>query len=119
MVSLFLGVTLPWTLKAIGRDKFYLREAGNYLKRIPGNPRILTTNGRVAFYAQGQNSVLVNGLDDGEDLLFTQRRDFLAVDGTVFHRVKSSLMMQGWRLDREFSRGGRDRLFVLRREIRQ
>jgi len=114
VVSLFLGATLPWTLKAIGRDKFYLREAGTYLKGIPGNPRIITTNGRVAFYAKGQNHVLVDGFNDGENLSSTLERDLLALDEKVFYRVKRSLMTQGWHLDREFSEGGKETLFILR-----
>jgi len=113
VVSLFLGATLPWTLKAIGRDKFYLREAGTYLKGISGNPRILTTNGRVAFYAKGQNHV-IGGLDDGADLSSTRGQDYLALDEKVFHKVKSSLMTQGWHPDREFSEGGKETLFILR-----
>jgi len=119
VVILFLIVTLPWTLKAIGHDNFHLRQAGTYLKELPGNPRILTTNGRVAFYARGQNHVRINGLDEGADLTSTQDRDYLALDGVVFDKTKHALMTQGWHLDREFSRGGKDRLFVLRREKRQ
>jgi len=115
VVFLFLLATLPWTLKAIGRDKFYLRKAGTYLRGIPGNPRILTTNGRVAFYAKGQNHVLIDGLISGGDLSSTHERDLLALDEKVFHRVKSSLMTQGWHPDREFSEGGKETLFILRR----
>ncbi len=115
VVSFCLGVTLPWTLKAIGRDKFYLREAGVYLKGIPGSPRILTTNGRVAFYAKGQNHVFVDGLNEGEgNLSATQERDLLALDEKIFHRVKRSLITQGWYLDREYSGGGKDTLYILR-----
>ena len=115
VVSLFLGATLPWTLKAIGRDKFYLREAGIYLKGIPGDPSILTTNGRVAFYAKGQNHVLIDGLISGGDLSSTHERDLLALDEKVFYRVKDSLIAQGWLLDQEFSETGRKSLFILRR----
>ena len=114
-MSLFLGATLPWTLKAIGRDKLYLREAGTYLKGIPGNPSILTTNGRVAFYAKGQNHVLIDGLISGGDLSSTHERDLLALDEKVFYRVKDSLIAQGWLLDQEFSETGRKSLFILRR----
>jgi len=114
VVILFLIVTLPWTLKAIGHDKFHLRQAGAYLKEIPGNPRILTTNGRVAFYARGQNHVRINGLDDGADLTLTQDRDYLALDGVVFDKTKHALMTQGWILAQEFSTGGKDKLIILR-----
>jgi len=85
------------------------------LTRPTSDGLLETTNGRVAFYAKGQNSVLVNGLDDGEDLSSIQEQDLLALDEKIFHRVKSSLMTRGWRLDREFSEAGKATLFILRR----
>ena len=115
VVALFLVVTLPWTLRAIGRDKYHLRQAGIYLKELPGNPQIFTTNGRVAFYAKGQNQILIGGLDEGTDITSTQDRDYLALDGKVFDRVKQTLMTQGWILAREFSTGGKNKLIILRR----
>ncbi len=68
----------------------------------------------MAFYAKGQNHV-IGGLDDGADLSSTRGQDYLALDEKVFYRVKSSLMTQGWHLDREFSVGGKETLYILGR----
>jgi len=115
VVGIFLAGTLPKTLKAIGREKLYLRQAGVYLKAKPGNPTILTSNGRVGFYAEGQNRIFTKDFGDPASLESGQDGDYLALDGEVFHSVKGSLMAKGWLLDRKFSRGMRQALFVLRR----
>ncbi|MFQ5902786.1 MAG: ArnT family glycosyltransferase [Candidatus Binatia bacterium] len=107
--------TLPKTLKAIGREKLYLREAGLYLKGKRGNPTILTTNGRVAFYAEGQNRILVKELRDFPAFLGAPEGDYLALDMETFGRFEESFKDYGWLLDREFSRGDKERLFVFRR----
>jgi len=41
VVSLYLVATLPWTLKAIGHDKYYLRSAEAYLNSVRGNQGFL------------------------------------------------------------------------------
>ena len=115
VLALFLAGTLPKTLKAIGHEKLYLREAGLYLKDMPGNPAILTSNGGVAFYAEGQNRVFIKDFGDPASLRSGLDGDYLALDREVFHPVKGSLMAKGWLLDRKFSRGTRQALFVLRR----
>jgi hypothetical protein len=113
-LGLFLATTLPKTLKAIGREKLYLRQAGLYLREIPGNPTILTSNGRVAFYAEGQYRVLLKEHGDLAGMASGQVADYLALHAKVFHLIKGSLMAQGWLLDRKFSEGAREALFVLR-----
>jgi len=115
VVSLFLGVTLPWTLKAMGRDKFYLREAGIYLKGIPGSPRILTTNGRVAFYAHGENQVLVRSPRGLGNLPFSGGGYFLALEREHFEPVQSQLTGQGWIVEKEFTDGSGNSLVILSR----
>ncbi len=115
VVGIFLAGTLPKTLKAIGREKLYLRQAGLYLKGKPGNPTILTSNGRVGFYAEGQNRLVLKDFSDTTGLDSVLDGDYLALDDEVFHSVKGSLMAKGWLLDRKFSRGTRQALFILRR----
>jgi hypothetical protein len=114
VVGIFLAGTLPKTLKAIGQEKLYLRQAGLYLKDKPGNPTILTSNGRVGFYAEGQNRLVLKDFGDLAGFESVLDGDYLALDGEVFRSVKGSLMAKGWLLDRKFSRGTRQALFVLR-----
>lgn len=115
LLVFFFAATLPKTLKAIGREKLYLRKAGLYLKGKPGNPVILTTNGRVAFYADGQNRVLIKKSQDLPSLLDLPDGDYLALDRESYRPVQASFKRHGWLLDREFSSEGRESLFVLRR----
>lgn len=114
-IVVFLVGTLPKTLQAIGRDKFYLRQGGLYLKEKPGAPTIITTNGRVAFYAEGQNRVLVKALKDFPALLAAPEGDYLALNGETFEKFEESFKDYSWLLDREFSGGGKERLFIFRR----
>ena len=111
----FVIGTLPKTLQPIGKDKFYLREAGIYLKGKSGGPTIVTTNGRVAFYAEGQNRILLRKSDELSGFLSAAEGDYLAVDKKTYMEAESSLRQHGWSFDREFSGGDRESLFVLRR----
>lgn len=111
LVFFFLG-TLPKTLQAIGREKFYLREAGAYLKGKPGKPTIVTTSARVAFYAEGRNRILVREFKEIPGLLATQGGDFFALDEEVFKRVQDLLRQGGWIIDREFSGGRGEGLLI-------
>lgn len=115
LVLLFAVGTLPKTLQAIGRDKFYLREAGYYLRAQPGSPTILTTNQRVAFYAAGHNRVLLKSPEDISRLLGSGEGDYLALDQDSLGLMKTSLERQGWSVDRKYSEGKRESLFILRR----
>jgi hypothetical protein len=115
VVGIFLTGTLPKTLKAIGREKLYLRQAGLYLKGKPGNPTILTSNGRVGFYAKGQNRLVLKDFSDTTGLESVLDGDYLALDEWVVDRTDGGLKGQGWLLDREFSEGSREKLFVFRR----
>ena len=114
LLVFFFAATLPKTLKAIGREKLYLRKAGLYLMRKPGNPVILTNNGRVAFYARGGNRILIKNSNDFPDILAAQEGDYLALDGKVFDNIEHSLDKYRWLLDREFSNGRGSKLLVLR-----
>ena len=115
VLSLFTVGTLPKTLQAIGKDKFYLREAGVYLKEKPGRPTIVTTNGRVAFYAAGQNRILIKKSAQLPDLLSSVSGDYLALDKPAYLEAEGLLAQHGWSLDREFADGEREGLLVLRR----
>jgi len=115
VIAAFAVGTLPKTLHAIGEDKAHLREAGLYLREKPGNPAIVTTNGRVAFYARGKNRVRLEDSEDLPSLLEGGQGDYLAADSRAFEKFEGTFRDHGWLLDREFSWEGRDRLVVLRR----
>ena len=115
VVVLFLVGTLPKTLQAIGREKLYLREAGVYLRGKSGNPTIVTTDSRVAFYAEGQNRVLVRALKDFPAFLAAPETDYLALNRETFEKFGEFSKDYSWLLDREFSGGGKERLFIFRR----
>lgn len=113
LLALFVAGTLPKTLQAIGWDKFYLRQAGAYLKAKAG-ATIATNNGRVAFYAEGENQVrLVNA----EDLpvLLEKGADYLALDEAGLRETGRSLPEYGWLMEKEFSYDRKERLIVFRR----
>lgn len=115
VLILFAVGTLPKTLQAIGADKFYLRQAGTYLREKPDGPTIVTTNGRVAFYADGKNRILLKKSSELAGLLDTLGGDYLALDKKAYLESESSLRQHGWLLDKEFSGGDRESLFILRR----
>jgi len=115
VLLLFTVGTLPKTLQAIGEDKFYLRLAGAYLKEKPDRPTIVTTNGRVAFYAAGANRILVKKSNELAGFLETADCDYIALDKKAYLESESALKQHGWSLEKEFSAGDREALFVLRR----
>ncbi|MBI2987270.1 MAG: glycosyltransferase family 39 protein [Deltaproteobacteria bacterium] len=113
LLALFVAGTLPKTLQAIGWDKFYLRQAGAYLKAKAG-ATIATNNGRVAFYAEGENRVrLVNA----EDLpvLLGKGADYLALDEAGLRLTGRSLAEHGWLVEKEFSYERKERLVIFRK----
>jgi 4-amino-4-deoxy-L-arabinose transferase-like glycosyltransferase len=115
MTGLLIGSTLPKALAAIGREKLHLKQAGLYLKTLPGRPAILTTNGRVGFYARGDNSVrTVRAGEFGEEP--ARSADYLAVDQSVYDRRRAWLEANGWTLERTFSREKEETLGIFRRQ---
>jgi len=115
LVALVLATTLPKTLQPIGQDKVYLREAGNYLKKKAGNPTIITTHARVAFYAEGKNRILLRGISDFPSVLGRPEADYLALDADTSMKFQDSIGVYGWLLDKEFSFSGKERLYVFHR----
>lgn len=115
VLVLFLIGTLPKTLQAIGKEKLYLREAGVYLKGKAGRPTVITTNARVAFYAEGQNVIIVRRAEEIPSLLEAAGKTYVALDEAVFNRIKGSLIGKGWIVDREFFDGPGEALVVLAR----
>lgn len=115
VLALFFAGTLPKTLQAVGREKFYLREAGLYLRGKPGRPTIVTTNGRVAFYAEGENRVSVKDGTEISRLAGEGENDILALDQKVFDEIRDRLDERDWVVDRKFIGTGGEMLAVLAR----
>lgn len=113
LLTLFIAGTLPKTLQAIGWDKFYLREAGVYLKAKDG-AAIGTNNARAAFYAAGKNRVyLVDGA--GLPALLDKGISYAALDDAGLRQAGRALEERGWQVEKEFSHQGKERLVVYRK----
>ncbi len=113
LLALFVGGTLPKTLQAIGRDKYYLREAGAYLQTKTG-ATVGTNNGRVAFYAEGKNRVHL--VDAGELPAFLEKNpDYLALDDAGLRQAARSLDRRAWLIEKEFSYERKERLVIFRK----
>jgi len=113
LLALFLAGTLPKTLQAIGWDKHYLREAGAYLKSKTG-ATIGTNNGRVAFYAEGENHVRL--IDAGELAALVEKdADYLALDDAGLREAARSLSKHAWLMEKEFSYERKERLVIFRK----
>ena len=116
VLVLFIAGTLPKTLKAIGLQKLYLREAGLYIREKPGSPTVFTTNARVAFYAKGRNRILMGDVEEILGLR-AQDGDYLALDQRSFPKAQATLGLEGWLLEKEFLGRGGENLRVFRRPI--
>lgn len=80
LMILTIGILLPKTLAPHRADKMPLKEAGLWIKsQMVSSPVILSTDSRVAYYAQGQHVGLVH---PGELVPITQdlKPDFVAVE---------------------------------------
>ena len=75
-VILFLGTTLPKTLKPISPEKTYVREAGRYLKRVDHSPQrnIFVFDDRITFYGDS-NAILLSELDEAQLAEQIRRRE--------------------------------------------
>jgi 4-amino-4-deoxy-L-arabinose transferase-like glycosyltransferase len=111
VLVLFCATTLPKTLKAIDKDKSYVRDAALYLKEKPGHPTILSNNPQVAYYAEGQNRTNHVRTELILDELAKERPDYLALDQEAFETAEGPLTRQGWSLERKFL-GSRDGIYI-------
>jgi 4-amino-4-deoxy-L-arabinose transferase-like glycosyltransferase len=87
---IFLGATLPKTLKAVSREKAYVRETGWYLKeRNPtGVLRVAVFDDRITFYANALTLPLA-GIQEADlsAKLHQQRADYFAAESKIFHKA--------------------------------
>jgi hypothetical protein len=87
---LFIGATLPKTLKPVSREKAYVREAGWYLKALnkSGRLKVAVLDDRVTFYAEAQTIPLTGiGQFDLDARLREQKADFLAAESKAFQKA--------------------------------
>jgi len=70
----------------------------------------------VSFYAEGQNRLVLKDFSDPAGFESVLDGDYLALDEWVVDRAEGGLKEHGWLLEREFSEGSREKLFVYRRQ---
>jgi 4-amino-4-deoxy-L-arabinose transferase-like glycosyltransferase len=86
----FVGATLPKTLKAVSREKAFVRETGRYLKALNknGGLRVAALDDRVAFYAE-TGTIQLSGVEAARvrNYLREQRADYLAVEAKSLEKM--------------------------------
>lgn len=112
VLIVFCATTLPKTLKAIDKDKSYVRDAALYLKKKPGHPTIVSNNPQVAYYAEGENRTIHVRAQMILNEISKERPDYLALDQEAYETVEGPLKREGWSLEGKFL-GSRDGIYVL------
>jgi hypothetical protein len=118
---MFLGTTLPKTLKAVSREKSYVREAGWYLKERnqAGNLRVAVFDERVTFYAETATIGLSGvGTSDLANYLRAQKANYLAAEAKAFERAFPTVSQEpekfGLVVERIFTGTRRDRMLLFK-----
>jgi len=117
----FLAGTLPKTLYPISRDKAYLREAGQYLKRLkgPGELSVLVFDGRIPFYAEAR-PVLLGDLTEEELVRYLHygKADYLATEVRLWLKHYPSIARDpgahGLVMERQFQSTRKDELLLFK-----
>jgi len=118
---LFLGATLPKTLKPISPEKAYVREAGRYIKTVDHSPQrnVFVFDDRITFYGDS-NAILLSGLDEKQLLEQIRRREasYLATEVNPwqqrFPKIALNPTAYGLAIDKEFRASKRDTLLVFK-----
>ncbi len=121
LAMIFLGTTLPKTLKAVSREKAFVRETGWYLKELSktGNLRVAVLDERITFYAQSQ-TVSLNDVEavNIAGYLREQKSDYLAVEAKSLKKTFPELARQpgkfGLVLEKTFVGSRRDRMLLFK-----
>lgn len=121
LALIFIGGTLPKTLKAISWDKAHVREAGRYLKKVAGSEdlKLLVFDDRVAFYA-GARPILLSKLTESElpGYLQNGKADYLATEvepwQVYYPVIAKSPELYGLLLEKEFAGTRKGRLVVFK-----
>jgi 4-amino-4-deoxy-L-arabinose transferase-like glycosyltransferase len=118
---LFCAGTLPKTLKAVSKEKAYVREAGLYLKDISkrGALKIAALDYRIGFYAQAE-TLLLSGMSRPElaAKLRANDADYLAAELKALSRAFPDLpadpQRYGLALEKTFVGSRQDQLLLYR-----
>jgi 4-amino-4-deoxy-L-arabinose transferase-like glycosyltransferase len=121
LALIFIGGTLPKTLKAVSREKAFVREAGWYLKGLnkTGSLRVAVLDERVTFYAESQ-TVKLNEAEavNVAGFLREQKPDYLAVEAKSLKKTFPELARQpgkfGLVLEKTFVGSRRDRMLLFK-----
>ncbi len=116
---MFLGGTLPKTLKSVSQEKAYVRDAGLYLKTLNRNDdlKVAVLDGRITFYA-GAKKVSLTHVKRSElaAKLRTEAPAYLAAEAKALQNSFPDIVTKperyGLRLEKVFTGTGKDRLLL-------
>ncbi len=119
LALMFIGGTLPKTLKAISKEKAYVRDAGRFLKTTKrnGNLKIAVIDERITFYADAE-AISLLGVKPAElpAKFHKEMPDYLAVEAKAFHNLFPDLASEperyGLKLEKVFTGTRKDRLLI-------
>jgi 4-amino-4-deoxy-L-arabinose transferase-like glycosyltransferase len=121
LALIVLGSTLPKTLKAVSREKSYVRETGRYLETLngAGNLAVAVLDDRITFYARARTVLLTEVKSaDVRSYLHQQNAEFLAAEAKTFAKVFPEVFRQpenyGLKFDREFVGTRNDRILLFK-----
>jgi hypothetical protein len=121
VLAVFLGATLPKTLRAVSREKAYVREAGWYLKarNKDGSLRVAALDDRVTFYA-GAKIIPLDKIEASQiaNYLRQQRVVYFAAESKLFAQVLPEVSRQpeayGLALEKSFIGTRNDRMLLFK-----
>jgi hypothetical protein len=121
LALIFIGGTLPKTLKAVSREKAYVRETGWYLKELnkTGGLRVAVLDERVTFYAESKTVALAEVEPVNiAGYLREQKPDYLAAEAKSLEKNFPELARQpekfGLVLEKTFVGSRKDRMLLFK-----
>lgn len=121
LAVIFIGATLPKTLRPVSREKAYVRETGRYLKarNSSGTLGVAVLDDRITFYADAR-TIPLTGVEGDKiaSYLREKKADYLAAESKAFERVFPAISRTperfGLVLERNFIGTRKDRMMVFR-----
>lgn len=98
VMVLTLVILLPKTLKPQRHDKVWMKKAGIWIaKNSPPDPRIMSNDPRVAYYAGGVNIAIPHGktFQGIENLAGEEGVDFIVLDTDRIGKSEPDLLLEG------------------------